>query len=237
MKNRWYVYGGLCLLVTAGLWATPSEARERGFNRADVEKNLAEAGVEVDDGQSKEDRLEALRDQHDMEDDGRSAESDQRAAADTKIPPGTRVMMALDETLDSAENGAGEQFTGKLKTKLIVDGYTLAPSGSKLYGKIITSTRARNALGTSVLEFKLTGLMIDNQLRSIDSNLIRVESDKSGRMQANASMEAGKELEFTIGEAGSDMSRYKTQTIAGPDTKAPDRVEERRGTRKGRRGR
>lgn len=237
MKNRLIVYGGLCLIVAAGVWSTPSEARERRFSRDDVEKELQAAGVDVDDDQSREERIQALKDERGIDDDERAEKSDRKAAADVKIPAGTRVMVTLDETLDSAKIGKGEQFTGKLKADLVVKDSLVASTGTKVYGKIVTSTRARNAFGTSVLEFKLTELMRGNQMRAIESNLTRVESEKSGRLQANAVIEADTAVEFRIGEAGSDMDPYKTQTITGPDKKAPDRVEERRNTRRGRRDR
>lgn len=144
-------------------------------------------------------------------------------------------MVKLDKALDSKDMGEGDQFTCRLEVDLVVDSVLLAPGDSKVFGSIVTSTLARKAAGTSVLEFKLVGITIDKQMRSIESNLIRVESEKSGRLQASAGIDADTVVEFSIGEEGSDVDRYNTQTISGPDKKGTDRVDERRNSRKKRR--
>ncbi len=243
MKKCLVIYGVLCCVISAGIWSVATDAwAGRRFNSEDVQKQLESAGVNPDEirkelesgsntggSQTREERLEALRNQNGSADSGTYGKS----ATDVKIPTRTHVMAKLDKTLDSSEMGEGEQFTGRLQGDLVVDNFLLSSSGSKVYGTIVTSTRARNAAGTSVIEFKLVGILIDNQMRSIESSRIKVESEKSGRLQASASIEADTVIEFSIGEVGSDVGGG--ETISGPDKKATDRVEERQNSRRHRR--
>lgn len=239
MKTYFIICSCLFCIVMGGAWGITGDAQARRMNPEDIKKQLEESGVNADGSQTREERLEALRNQKGLPeadvDQGYGAKSNRKDASEVKIPSGTRVMVRLDESLSSAEIGEGEQFTGKLDADLVVDGVLLASSGSKVYGTIVTSTRARNVAGTSVLEFMLVGMNIDSQMRSIESNQIKVESKKSGRLHASAAIDTDEVIEFSIGEVGSGVESSGTETIAGPDKKATDRIDERRNSRRHRR--
>ena len=243
MKKSLTIYGALIFLVSVGIFSVVSDSSAgRRFNSEDIQKQMESAGVDPDEirkelesgsstggSQTRQERLEELRNQS----GGETGGSYIKNASDVKIPANTQIMAKLDNTLDSSDIGEGEQFSARLQGDLVVDRVLLSSSGSKVYGTIVTSTRGRNVADTSVLEFKLVGILIDNQMRSIESSRIKVESEKSGRLQASASIDADTVVNFKIGEEGSNVDGV--ETISGPDKKATDRVEERQSSRRHRR--
>lgn len=239
MRPYLILYGCLFFIMTIGISCFTLDAEARRLNPEDIQKQMEEAGVNPEDGQTREEMIEALRNQRGAVEGGAgeayASKSKSKNASDIKIPTGTQIMVKLDKELDSSETGEGEQFTGKLEADLVVDDFQLASRGGKVFGTITQSTRARNVAGTSVLEFMLVGIMIDNQMRSIESNHVRVESKKSGRLQASASIGTDQIIDFNIGEAGSGVENSGTKTLTGPDKKATDRVGERRNSRRERR--
>ena len=242
MTNRLVNYGCLFCIVSIGILTISSDAwSSRRFNQEDIQKQMGGLGASAQGEQTQQERLESLRGQRGNYNAGTNSqyvqEPKKKSAADVKIPPGTHVKVKLDKALSTSDVKEGEPFTGRLEGNLNIDSFLLASSGGKVYGTIVKSEEARNVAGTSILEFKLTGVTIDKQVRSIESNHTRVESKKSGRVQAKASIEAGKVVDFNIGELGSDIGNYGTQTIGGEDKKVSDRVEERHNSRRHRRKR
>lgn len=243
MKKCLAIYGTLICVMSVGLLSVSSDTwAGRRFSQEDIQKQMESAGVDPDEirnelesssstggSQTRQERLEEMRNQN----GGTTGGSSMKNVSDVKIPANTQVMAKLDKTLDSSDVGEGEQFSGRLQGDLVVDRVLLSSSGSKVYGTIVTSTRGRNVADTSVLEFKLVGILIDNQMRSIESSRIKVESEKSGRLQASASIDADTVVNFKIGEQGSNVDGV--EIISGPDKKATDRVEERQSSRRHRR--
>jgi len=63
----------------------------------------------------------------------------------------------------SSRNPAGSNFTTILEYDLVVGGGVGLKGGTKIYGKVKSSTQARRAVGKSTLDIRLTQLIINGQ--------------------------------------------------------------------------
>ena len=93
------------------------------------------------------------------------------------VPAGTKLMVKLDKSINTAQNPAGSVFTAVLETDLAVEGKVIAPKGSQVYGKVIES-RGGRVLGGQKLTFQFTDLMINNQLTPIQTDPMGIEGGK-----------------------------------------------------------
>jgi hypothetical protein len=75
------------------------------------------------------------------------------------IPAGTALVVKTMASIYTKDM-VGKQFSAELDQDLIIKGKTVAPAGTKLIGKIVTSTR----FGNSPLSVDLTGIMARGKL-------------------------------------------------------------------------
>ncbi len=80
------------------------------------------------------------------------------------VPAGTRLMIRTSDTVDSSRHGAGHRFRGQLEGALVVDGITVVPHGTFVYGRVTQAQQARRAVGSSQLSMTFTDIKIDNQM-------------------------------------------------------------------------
>jgi hypothetical protein len=70
----------------------------------------------------------------------------------------------------SSRNRAGSTFTTKLEYDLVVGEYVALKGGTKIYGKVKSSTQARRAVGRSTLDIRLTQLIINGKPVPLDTS-------------------------------------------------------------------
>jgi hypothetical protein len=90
------------------------------------------------------------------------------------IPEGTKLMVNINEPINTAKNPAGSSFKSILEVDFIFDGKVISPKGSPIYGKII-ECRGGKVLGGSKLTFQFTDIMVNGQLTPIVADPIGVE--------------------------------------------------------------
>ncbi|HLH42400.1 MAG TPA: hypothetical protein VKV74_05410 [Bryobacteraceae bacterium] len=78
------------------------------------------------------------------------------------IPPGTFVVVRLNEFLSSDKSRAGDNFTGTLAQPLVVDGYTIANQGQLVVGVVADAQKAVHGQNVSRLQIGLTNLTLVN---------------------------------------------------------------------------
>ncbi len=81
------------------------------------------------------------------------------------VPAGTRLRVRMADSLDARRSAVGDRFAAMLETPLVIDGVTVAPAGSKVYGKV-TEAKIAGPTG-SQLKLELTELMIAGQTLEI----------------------------------------------------------------------
>lgn len=74
------------------------------------------------------------------------------------MPPGTTLLVRLDETVSSKHNSTGQTFRTTLAYPLMVDGTVIAKSGTTVLGRIVDARKARLIHGRSDLSLILTDL-------------------------------------------------------------------------------
>lgn len=87
------------------------------------------------------------------------------SAATTKtLPAGTRLVIRMTDSIDSKRHQAGHRFKGQLESALVVEGVTLAPRGTFLYGQVIEAKKSGRAVGSASLTLAFNDIMINDQL-------------------------------------------------------------------------
>jgi hypothetical protein len=98
------------------------------------------------------------------------------------VPAGTHLMVRMTDTVNSRAHGEGHRFTAKLEGDLIVNNSVVAPKGSTIYGQLTKSEQSRRLVGRSKMTFTFTHLMINGQLKPIQtSNIQAVDKKGTGR--------------------------------------------------------
>ena len=78
------------------------------------------------------------------------------------IPPGTVLMMRLNEPLSSDRNQIGDQFSGVLEQPIVVNGWVVARRGQVVMGQVKSVKKAGRIKGVSQLGVELTDLTLVN---------------------------------------------------------------------------
>jgi hypothetical protein len=86
------------------------------------------------------------------------------AADRVTVPAGSRLMVGLDDTLDTGENDAGDRFSGYLDASVTVDGTTIAARGTKVYGRVRQLKKAGRFGGKPEMVLELTDVRLEDEL-------------------------------------------------------------------------
>ncbi len=114
------------------------------------------------------------------------ATAEARAEAPTPtmltVPSGTRLVIRTSDTIDSSRHSAGHRFRGQLSGALVVNGVTVVPRGTILYGRISQARQSGRLAGSSELVMEFTDILINDQLFEIrTSNLQAQGGNEAGR--------------------------------------------------------
>jgi hypothetical protein len=77
------------------------------------------------------------------------------------VPAGTRLLVRMNETVDSSRSRPGSIFTATLQTNLTVGTDVVAPAGTTVHGRIAQASSAGRAAGRSQLQLELTDIIIN----------------------------------------------------------------------------
>ena len=91
-------------------------------------------------------------------------------------PAGTRLVIRMVDSVDSKRHSAGHKFRGQLEGALVVDGVTIAPKGTIMYGTVIAAQQSGRAAGSSQLAMEFGDIMIDDQLYPIATEVLAAQT-------------------------------------------------------------
>lgn len=74
------------------------------------------------------------------------------------VPEGAEIVVRLVNTLSTNRNRTGDSFEATLEEPLQVDGWLVAPKGSKVEGRVLESTQGGRVKGVAELSFDLVRL-------------------------------------------------------------------------------
>ncbi len=106
------------------------------------------------------------------------------------VPSGTRLMIRTIETVDTRQHKAGHKFRGQIEGAIVVNGITIAPSGTTVYGVLTSSSQAGNVVGTSNLSMEFTDIMINDVLYPIATTGLATEGGGEGKRTLRRSARA-----------------------------------------------
>ncbi len=89
------------------------------------------------------------------------------APAQVTIPGGTRLVIRMSDGIDTRRHSAGHRFRGQLEGAVAIDGITVIPRGTILYGKITQASTGGRTVGSASMAMEFTDVMIDDQLYEI----------------------------------------------------------------------
>ena len=94
---------------------------------------------------------------------------------------GSRVVVRTISAINSREHKAGYKFTVKLEADLVSDQVIIAPRGTTIYGVITQAKKSGRLLGKSSLQLSMTDIMINNQLKPIQTSEIKAITEGTGK--------------------------------------------------------
>ena len=106
---------------------------------------------------------------------GAESAEPKKAAADKRpaVPAGTRIVVKLSQALDNSKVKEGHKFTAALESALVVDGVTIAASGTTVYGVVHESKSSGRLAGSSSILFSLTDIKVNDQMKPIKTSGIK----------------------------------------------------------------
>ncbi|MBC2716596.1 MAG: hypothetical protein HF978_14930 [Desulfobacteraceae bacterium] len=108
------------------------------------------------------------------------------APAPIIVPAGTRMLVRMDNTIDSRQHGVGHMFTVTLDMNLAVNGKVLAPKGSKLYGRLTQAKQSGRLAGKSELLLQLSDIMINDIPHPIVSSGLKAVTENTAGSTAGS---------------------------------------------------
>jgi hypothetical protein len=96
------------------------------------------------------------------------------------VPEGTRLVVIMNDTLDSNRHSAGHRFRAQLDSAVVVDGVTVLPRGTTLHGQITSAQRSGRAVGSSQLSVEFTDVMFDDVLYPIATQGLNAQTSGEG---------------------------------------------------------
>ena len=107
-----------------------------------------------------------------------------------QVPAGTRLVIRTMEELNSSRHSAGHRFRGQLEGALVVNGRTVAPRGSYVFGRISQANQSGRLAGSSELTIVFTDIMINDQLLPIMTSGVSAQTSGEGRRTAGRTARA-----------------------------------------------
>jgi hypothetical protein len=102
------------------------------------------------------------------------------AAAQT-IPAGTRLTVRIGSEITSGLAKAGDRFEGSLARNLVVDGKTIAKSGSTVRGKVTSAKSSGRLHAPGQLSIRLTSVNAGGKTIPLSTGSYHVEGTSHGK--------------------------------------------------------
>ena len=122
------------------------------------------------------------------------------------VPAGTRILVRMNDTVDSNRSRVGSIFTATLQTNLVVGGQTVARAGTPLHGRLTEARSGGRAAGRSELALELTDIIINGNPHPLLTGEYSVQgSNNLGTTARRTATGAG--LGAAIGAIGGSAGR------------------------------
>jgi hypothetical protein len=96
------------------------------------------------------------------------------------VPAGTRVMVRMRDSLDSARHGSGHVFAATLDSDLYAGSTLVAPRGSNVYGRLTGAKKSGRMVGQAELKVELTDIVIDGKPFPAFTRSVKAVGERTG---------------------------------------------------------
>ena len=100
------------------------------------------------------------------------------------VPVGTTLIVRTIEVLNPAKTKQGHKFTAKLEAAVIVNGDTLVPVDSNVYGVVLEAKTARRMAGQSSIKLGVTDIRVGGQMHTVKSTELTGLSEETAKKSA-----------------------------------------------------
>ena len=109
-----------------------------------------------------------------------AAQSKQRIT----VPAGTRILIRMSDSIDSAKQKTGDRFTASLETNLQAEDVVVAPRGSMVHGRLAQASSAGKMSGSSQLTLELTDIVINGTAYPLLTSTYEIKGKGEGKKTA-----------------------------------------------------
>jgi hypothetical protein len=98
------------------------------------------------------------------------------------VPAGTRLLVRLDQPLDSGSTQPGQRFSGTLEADLVgTEGERVVPAGSAVFGTLVNVQSSGRVRGQSQLDVAFTDVRVNGSLVPIQAQGVKAVGEATGR--------------------------------------------------------
>jgi hypothetical protein len=105
-------------------------------------------------------------------------------ASPVTVPAGTQLIVRLADSLNSGQHSKGHKFSGSLEGALSVEGTTVAPAGSPVYGEVTEAKKSGRIAGKASLVITITGIKLNEVIVPISTSSINALTVPTGASSA-----------------------------------------------------
>ena len=135
------------------------------------------------------------------------------APAQVTVPSGTRIMVRMEDSVDSDKSQPNNRFRGSLEANLMAGGVVVAPKGTAVFGRVLTAESAGRGTGGQ-LEFDLTDIMIGGQTYSLSTSSNQAQGE-SPSAQTGTAAKTGAAVGGLAGGLGGAVRGAGAGAVAG----------------------
>ena len=106
------------------------------------------------------------------------------APTNATLLAGALIPVRMVSSLDTSKSKVGDIFTGTLDSNLVSGGVVVAPKGTTVHGKVITSGNAGRMAGKSELTLQLSDIVINGAAQPISTSGFQQKGSSSGAKTA-----------------------------------------------------
>lgn len=100
------------------------------------------------------------------------------------VPAGTRILIRMNDSVDSSKQKTGYRFTGSLETNLQASDMVVAPRGTTVHGRLAQASSAGRMKGSSQLTLELTDIVINGTAFPVLTSTYEIRGKGEGSQTA-----------------------------------------------------
>jgi hypothetical protein len=97
------------------------------------------------------------------------------------VPAGTRILVRMQDSIDSKNSKAGTRFTATLETNLTAVNTIVARAGTTVYGRLTEAKSAGRMKGGANLTLELTDIVLNGTAYPLVTGTYEIESKGNGK--------------------------------------------------------